>query len=332
MNPLLSVIIPTHKRPDQLKRAILSALESTKTESAIEVIVVPNGNDDSWKRVQDQFLPDERIRWSYIPTGQACAARNHGLSIARGKYVRFLDDDDFLYTSAAEQLEALDSSDALASSAPLERVSPEGESRGTTYIPQTEDYTSAALLSLDVSMAQGSIFLRSAITNAKWREDTTLYDDYIWMLDVTKKIEGRWIKFNLPVAAYVDHFNERLSHSRRSGASSRHVVESILELHRQLDETGQINHQRSHAIATALLTFAHSTFPASPIYLSKVIQQAKRLDRTAMPRHEMFSSHPWLARHLLPLEWGTLVPRYLSRGFRRLTWRVKRVLPTRTRH
>ena len=52
--PLLSVVIPTHARPEFLPRAIDSALQAGP-EGGVEVIVVPNGGDQAWRAVAEAY-------------------------------------------------------------------------------------------------------------------------------------------------------------------------------------------------------------------------------------------------------------------------------------
>lgn len=90
--PILSVIIPTFKRPHLVSRAVLSALSQTLSE--IEVIVILDGPDDATFEVLNQ-IGDPRLRVSMLPINVGPGdARNAGIKEARGEWVAFLDDDD----------------------------------------------------------------------------------------------------------------------------------------------------------------------------------------------------------------------------------------------
>jgi glycosyltransferase involved in cell wall biosynthesis len=94
--PLLSVIIPTHNRPHLLPRAVQSALNQTFTD--LEVVVV---DDASTEPVQ---LPEQpRLRVIRLDPGRGgAAARNAGTEAAQGRWVTYLDDDDYLLPHMAE--------------------------------------------------------------------------------------------------------------------------------------------------------------------------------------------------------------------------------------
>jgi GT2 family glycosyltransferase len=85
--PEVSVVIPTRDRPGWLERSVSSAVE--QVEVSLEVIVVDDGSrppmPDRWPSVR--LLRNERSEG-------VAAARNAGVSAARGEWLAFLDDDD----------------------------------------------------------------------------------------------------------------------------------------------------------------------------------------------------------------------------------------------
>ncbi|WP_371803553.1 glycosyltransferase family 2 protein [Candidatus Lokiarchaeum ossiferum] len=93
--PLTSVIIPTHNRPYTLKRAIKSVLSQTYPN--IEVIVINDHSSSDLSEIS-RSMNDERVNF-YDLEGKkgAQAARNLGISIAKGEFIAFLDDDDEFY-------------------------------------------------------------------------------------------------------------------------------------------------------------------------------------------------------------------------------------------
>lgn len=97
-NKLVSIIIPTYKRADMLSRAINSVLNQTYAN--IEVIVVDDNNPDteyrkSTENVMQQYRDDHRVVYiQHEKNKNGAAARNTGLSISKGEFISFLDDDD----------------------------------------------------------------------------------------------------------------------------------------------------------------------------------------------------------------------------------------------
>ena len=90
--PLVSAVIPTHKRAVTLPRALQSALAQTYRK--MEVVVVIDGPDAETKRALKQ-INDPRVRIVQLESNVGGGgARNAGVSAARGEWIAFLDDDD----------------------------------------------------------------------------------------------------------------------------------------------------------------------------------------------------------------------------------------------
>jgi glycosyltransferase involved in cell wall biosynthesis len=321
--PLLSIVIPTYRRPQYLSRAIISALGAAPNGD-VEVIVVPNGPDDSWKAVAEQLKNEHRVKWRSLEIGHACVARNHGLAVAKGKYIRFLDDDDYLYPAAEEQIQLLDATRAEICSGIVENINGHGVLLGTTKIPDSTDFISALLTTRGFTYTTGNVFLRDSIHDIRWRENVSLYDDFLWMMDLAKSKEWRWVQCQSRVGVYFQHFQERLSFERRSRKNTTEIISSILELFDTLNNSSRSNAEREKALATAILSHAHSNFPANPIYLTKACLQAKKIYRDANPDTPIFQNMPLLRKYHLVIEWILLAPRILSRSYRRASWYIKR--------
>ena len=98
---LVSVIIPTHRRPELCLRAVKSVF--AQTHKSIEVIVVNDGADSATTELL-RGEADPRLQVIELsPAHGQNAARNAGVNRATGKWVAFLDDDDEWYPNKVEQ-------------------------------------------------------------------------------------------------------------------------------------------------------------------------------------------------------------------------------------
>ena len=102
-DPAISVILPTCDRPDLLRVALKSLAWQTFTD--FEVIVVNDGETDIAPPVAE-FAPalDIRAVSHSAPRKGISTARNTGIRLSRGKWLIYLDDDDFFYKEHLEIL------------------------------------------------------------------------------------------------------------------------------------------------------------------------------------------------------------------------------------
>lgn len=90
-NPLVSVIIPTYNRAEWLKEAINSVLNQSYEH--IEILVIDDGSEE--KIAELDILKNERIKYFRNENHGVAFSRNFGMKKSRGKYIAFLDSDDF---------------------------------------------------------------------------------------------------------------------------------------------------------------------------------------------------------------------------------------------
>jgi glycosyltransferase involved in cell wall biosynthesis len=93
VDPVVSVVIPTHNRPKWLVRALTSVLEGEFDD--FEVVISNNGEPDDTRRLRAS-VRDSRVRW--IEPEHAPGSLDNflaGLALARGRYVAMLHDDDW---------------------------------------------------------------------------------------------------------------------------------------------------------------------------------------------------------------------------------------------
>lgn len=96
--PKVSVIIPTYNCAEFLKNAIDSVLKQTYKD--YEIIVVDDGSTDDTRHIVGQF--DGNIRYFFQDNAGPAAARNAGIKNAAGKYIAFLDSDDYFFPEKLE--------------------------------------------------------------------------------------------------------------------------------------------------------------------------------------------------------------------------------------
>ena len=97
------MIIPVYKVEDYLERCLSSVLRQTM--DGIEIILVDDGSPDSCPAICDAYAGKyDNIRVFHKENGGLSSARNVGIRNAEGKYIFFLDSDDWLDDNGLERL------------------------------------------------------------------------------------------------------------------------------------------------------------------------------------------------------------------------------------
>lgn len=103
MQDKISVIIPIYNVENYLRRCVDSVLNQTYKN--IEIILVDDGSSDNSGKICNGYeKKDKRIKVVHKKNGGLSEARNHGLKIATGHYIGFVDADDFIETDMYEIL------------------------------------------------------------------------------------------------------------------------------------------------------------------------------------------------------------------------------------
>lgn len=100
--PDISVVIPAYNCSSTIARCIESVLRS-ECEAVVELIVVDDGSSDETLTVL-RSIKDPRVLVIHTSNNGVSSARNTGLRLASGRYVTFIDADDYISTDYLEIL------------------------------------------------------------------------------------------------------------------------------------------------------------------------------------------------------------------------------------
>lgn len=100
---MISVIIPVYRVEEYLDECVESVINQTYTN--LEIILVDDGSPDRCPQMCDEWAKrDRRIRVIHKPNGGLSDARNVGLDNAKGRFVAFLDSDDYMENTCLQKL------------------------------------------------------------------------------------------------------------------------------------------------------------------------------------------------------------------------------------
>lgn len=114
IGPLVSVVVATYRRNEELRAALASL--AAQTYPNIEVVLVDDNGDDGWNQTVSSIAQAFRAQAPEVlfqqltnhPNQGSAGARNVGIRAAKGDYITFLDDDDeYLPEKITRQLQAM---------------------------------------------------------------------------------------------------------------------------------------------------------------------------------------------------------------------------------
>ncbi len=101
----ISIIIPVYNVEDYLRKCLDSLVAQTIDKSKMEVVLVDDGSSDSSPAICDEYAANYSFFKVYhLKNGGVSSARNFGIDNAHGKYIMFLDSDDWLTKKSVKSL------------------------------------------------------------------------------------------------------------------------------------------------------------------------------------------------------------------------------------
>ncbi|MCB0832686.1 MAG: glycosyltransferase family 2 protein [Bacteroidetes bacterium] len=318
MTPLVSVIIPTANRPHFLPRAVASALAGMPL-GAVEVIVVPNGPDKSWKQSLLPYQKHPSVRVIPISEANANIARNTGLTNARGEFVRFLDDDDYLIPEGAvKQYELIQLSGVDVVSGSVQLVDVKGRVFDVGQQPDMDDLCVAVLGPWRRCQTMVHVYRRSKLGGAKWNPQTSVRQDFEWLFDLCSEAELSWKKTNDVVGAWQHHWAQRISSSGKFNDIRKVTVPMLLRAYNRLLAEGRLDEARKRAVLQGIWGCVHAAFFLEPFYWTRVAQIAIKIDSRVRPIQQIYTLPVIRILNPLLVQWIMLPKRWMFHKIRQL--------------
>ena len=113
----ISVIIPSHKPQDYIFECLDSLASQTFPKERFEVIIVLNGCNEPYQSRINEYLHSKaaKIKAKFVQTDVAGVsnARNIAIDMSEGKYLAFIDDDDYVSPQYLEEMNSKASEDTI---------------------------------------------------------------------------------------------------------------------------------------------------------------------------------------------------------------------------
>ena len=182
--PQISVIMPVYNGEKYIARAVQSVYAQ---DVPLELIIIDDGSVDG---TREALIPwENRPDFVYIKNERnlgAAGSRNRGVSVAKGRYVAFLDADDWWEEGKlAAQLAALEMTGDVICSTGRDLMNPDGTFTGK-YIPVKSRLDYHELLKHNSINCSSVLILREVALEFPMEHDDS-HEDYITWLKVVRK-------------------------------------------------------------------------------------------------------------------------------------------------
>ncbi len=183
--PNISVVITTYNRADYVSKAIKSVLHQTYPDW--ELVIVDDGSTDETPKVVSGYLTnDGKVRYIRQANQGLSAARNKGIAETHGKYLAFLDDDDWWVPEKLEtQVAYMEACPNIGLSYTRLRIIRETDGRldDSTVIPVKMATTFEEIIDESFIPASTVLIRRNCLENMDWfKNDAVPQEDLeLWL-------------------------------------------------------------------------------------------------------------------------------------------------------
>jgi glycosyltransferase involved in cell wall biosynthesis len=236
----ISVIIPTYKPQAYLWKCLDSLFIQTLNKSEYEILIILNGCNEPYQEKIQTYLDNHSVGCNAILLQTDLAgvsnARNIAIDNAKGRFICFIDDDDWISDHYLELLlKANKDFNCIVESNVLDY-----DEANSTYKDDylTTVYKTLATKTNDLSVLAARRLLsssccklipREVIGDVRFNKDFKIGEDALFMAEVSKDILH--VRLSEPEAIYYRRL--RMDSASRSSVSSRYRIKNALSLCRQ---------------------------------------------------------------------------------------------------
>lgn len=208
MEDLITVIIPVYNAEKYIAECLESLINQTYKN--LEIIVINDGSKDNSGTICDQYKEkDSRIQVIHKENGGVSLARNSGLEIAKGKYIAFVDGDDYLDKEYFEKmLKILKEKQVDIVLCGFNRVydnSIEKVTKGKSLIMNKEEFLTDILnVQGGAGIVHSKLWKKEVIQGTNFDKDIKIGEDSYFCIQAVKNVNNVYV---LDEALYNYRFN-----------------------------------------------------------------------------------------------------------------------------
>ena len=236
-NELVSIIIPVYNVEQYLNKCIESIINQTYPN--IEVILIDDGSTDLSGKICDNYAKkDCRIKVIHKKNEGVSCARNDGVKSSKGKYVLFIDSDDYIDIDAIEKMiEEIDKDEIIKISHRLVRNNRIIKCISNNGTFSKVDYIKKVLIGDIGGHSWGYLLKKDIIDNLYFDERTSCMEDTLFIINCILKAE-RIKCINTTFYNHVINDNGITASVNRIERNINDYMYSLNEIEKVLDKAG----------------------------------------------------------------------------------------------
>ncbi|WP_373736488.1 glycosyltransferase [Bacteroides heparinolyticus] len=303
--PRISVIVPVYKVEKHLSQCVESILVQTFTD--FELLLIDDGSPDNCGEICEEYArKDKRIRVFHQENAGLSCARNTGLVNAYGRYVTFVDSDDYVKINYLKDLyDSLPSDKTLMGviAGSLERCLPNKEFQ-TLHVPEKEITSEKVFLILTdlidkyVTYAGNKLYDNRIIKQHKisFIPFVSGLEDMLFLLDYLLYADFMFIRdynnYIYRVGYSTDALSVRINSFHAEYAAFSNYLKRVYTYQKKFDlEDDSLN-----KAWRSLTVFFHKVI----LGIYKAENNYTRRERIAFLRRVLLSDKEWIKKHFLP--------------------------------
>lgn len=224
---MISVIIPTYKPGEYLYKCLETVICQTIDKSLVEVLIVLNGCNEPYASKIKAYIEEKEaqgiIRLIQTDTPGVSNARNIGIDAARGEYITFVDDDDFVSPTYIEALLKKSDAQTVGLSNELRYNEADDSSQSESF---TEEYNRKAACGKQPYKRIKKYFSgpcmklihRDVINGFRFDTRYTNGEDSLFMFQISRNM--KFVDFTTPDAIYYRRVREGSAMSKERQVSA----------------------------------------------------------------------------------------------------------------
>lgn len=301
--PDVSIIIPAHDRSDLLVQAIASCAKSGASLN-LQIIVV---DDASQEDIRSVVLP-LGVVFDRLPANSGSStARNRGLSLATGEFVKYLDSDDVLVEGALQheyETASRCGADIVVAGWIETRM---GGSAGTERVlavhrPPVFGIIADDLLAGRAVPTSAALYKRSVAASVAWDPALSKLNDWDYFIAAALRA-GTIASTDQPSYKWRQHSGRRITSSTSFAANAREFYAILDKLQTALEAANEYTPARRARMAQYLYKELRGMYRFDPAFGQAMLRRLFALDPRFVPRDEEHSRVFRQLYSVLPAAW-----------------------------